>query len=390
VTLRITHLAVLVSALLFTSAARAQENLNAKTTPKIEAIDQAMQRFVDDGQISGAVTLVAHQGKIKHMGAVGFSDLESQTPMKPSTLFSIASMSKPFTATAVMLLSEQGKLSVDDPVSKYLPEFANMKLKDGSAPSREVTIRDVLTHTSGLTGNQVFTGSLADHVSELATRPLEFEPGTRWQYSPGLAVAGRVVEVASGQPFEVFLQERIFAPLEMTHTSFHPDEKKLNGMAKIYMPSEDGKSLVVAPNQITDFKPENGPNPSGGLASNARDLYRFYQMLLGEGQFHKQRILSAESVATMTSPQTGDLQTGFTNGNCWGLGWCIVREPQGVSEMLSPGTFGHGGAFGTQGWVDPKNEAIFVLLIQRSKLPNSDDSEIRKAFQQTAVDALGL
>lgn len=356
--------------------------------PKIAAIDQAMQEFVDRGEISGAVTLVGHEGKVVHLGTVGMSDIDTQQAMQPWSKFSIASMTKPITATALMILQEEGKLSIEDKVSKYIPAFANMKLENGQPPSRELTIRDVITHTSGLAGNQVFTGSLADHVNELATRPLAFEPGSKWQYSPGVSVAGRIVEIVAEQPFETFLKERIFAPLEMNNTTFYPDDKQRRSLAKVYMPSDDGKSLVVSENYITNFSKENGPNPSGGLSSTARDLFRFYQMVLNEGQLRGKRILSAESVHQMTSPQTGDLETGFTPGNCWGLGWCIVREPQGVSEMLSPGTFGHGGAFGTQGWVDPKTKTIYVLLIQRAKMGNSDGSDVRKTFQQVASDSI--
>lgn len=368
----------------------AQDTATRPQAPAIEAIDQAMQAFVEQRQIAGAVTLVAHKGKVVHLGAVGMSDIDAQRPMKAWSRFSIASMTKPITATAVMILQDEGKLDIADPVSKYIPAFANVKLKDGQPPSRELTIRDLMTHTSGVAGDQVFKSSLAEHVNEVASRPLAFDPGTKWQYGPGLSVAGRIVEIVAEQPFAEFVQERIFEPLAMSNTTFFPDEKQQRLLANIYMPSEDGQSLVVAENHITDFQPNHGPNPSGGLVSTARDLFRFYQAVLGDGQFRKQRIVSADSVRVMTSPQTGDLETGFTPGNCWGLGWCIVREPQGMTSMLSPGTFGHGGAFGTQGWVDPKTETVYVLLIQRTKMGNSDGSEIRKAFQQAAVDALGL
>ncbi len=367
----------------------AQDTATKPVARNIAAIDAAMQEFVDRGEIAGAVTLVGHDGKVVHLGAVGMSDIEAAKPMQPWSRFSIASMSKPITATAVMILQDEGKLSIDDNVSKYIPAFAEVKLQDGKAPSRELTIRDLITHTSGLTGDQVFTGSLADHVNELAKRPLAFEPGSKWQYSPGVSVVGRIVEIVSEQPFETFLQERIFEPLQMTNTTFYPDQKAQRSLAKIYKPSDDKKSLVAAENRITDFSSKNGPNPSGGLVSTARDLFRFYQMVLNDGQFRKTRIVSPEAVESMTSPQTGELQTGFTSGNCWGLGWCVVREPQGVSEALAPGSFGHGGAFGTQGWVDPENGTIYVLLIQRTNMGNSDDSDVRKTFQKVASESIG-
>jgi CubicO group peptidase (beta-lactamase class C family) len=278
---------------------------------------------------------------------------------------------------------------VDDHVSKYLPEFANVKLKNGESPGREITIRDAITHTSGLAGDQVFRSSLAEAVDQLAKRPLAFPAGSKWQYSPGLNVAGRIIEVVSGQPFEDFLEERIFEPLKMQNTTFVPDEKQQSRIATIYGPGEDKGSLVAFENRIVDPSDVRGPNPSGGLFSTARDMFRFYQMILNHGRFRNDRIVSEQAVQKMTSPQTGDLKTGFTPGNCWGLGWCIVREPQDVTGMLSQGTFGHGGAFGTQGWVDPETETIYVLMIQRTKMGNSDGSEIRKRFQQLASDAIG-
>jgi len=366
-----------------------QDKATAPTLPKIDAINEAMQKQVDAKQVSGVVTLVGQKGKIVHLGSVGKASLKPNREMKPWATFSIASMTKPIVATGVVILHEEGKLSIDDKISKYIPAFAELKLKNGEAPSREITIRDAITHTSGLAGSQTFTGSLEDAVNHLAQRPLAFEPGTKWQYSPGLNVAGRIIEVVSGKPLETFLKERIFDPLEMKNTTFYPDEKQLNRLAKLYQPSEDKKTLAETANFISKFSTDNGPNPSGGLVSSARDLFHFYQMVLNRGVFRKTRILSRDSVEMMTTPKTGDLETGFTPGNCWGLGWCITREPQGVSGMLSAGTFGHGGAFGTQGWVDPQTKTIYVLMIQRTKFGNSDGADIRKEFQQAAVDSIG-
>lgn len=354
----------------------------------IDSIDQVISQYVESGVVSGAVTLVAREGKVLHLGAVGLSNIENEKEMRRWTQFAIASMSKPITATAVMMLHDEGKLNVHDPLAKHLPEFAEPRLRSGDKLSRPLTILDALTHTSGIVGDQVFRGTLANHVKEVASRPLGFQPGEKWQYSPGVSVAGRVVEVVSEQPFEVFLQERIFEPLQMNRTSFRPDEKRMQNLAVIYKPGKEKGDLVDAGNRISTFASDDGPNPSGGLVSTAMDLYRFYQMILRGGVFRGQRLLSQSSVDMMVTPQIGDLETGFTPGNTWGLGWCLVKEPQGVTKMLSAGTFGHGGAFGTQGWVDPKTKTIYVLLIQRTEMGNSDGSEIRGAFQQAAVDAL--
>jgi CubicO group peptidase (beta-lactamase class C family) len=175
----------------------------------------------------------------------------------------------------------------------------------------------------------------------------------------------------------------------MTETTFHPSAEQQKRLARLYKPSEDKKSLQGATPWLTDLSPDRTPNPSGGLFSTARDMAQFYQMVLNGGELGGRRILSPEAVKEMTTVQTGDLTTGFTPGNGWGLGWCVVRQPQGVSRMLSPGTFGHGGAFGTQGWVDPQRKMIFVLLIQRTEFGNSDASAIREALQENAVAATG-
>lgn len=309
--------------------------------------------------------------------------------MTPDTLFAIASMTKPVAATAAMILVDEGKLDLDEPVSTYLPEFANVRLRDGATPQRVPTLRDLMTHTSGLGGEQRLSGTLAETVTAIADRPLDFEPGTKWQYSPGLTVAGRVVEVVSGAPFETFVAERIFTPLGMRDTTFVLSDDQRARVAQLYGPGSDGKGLQPSSSWIHDPSEgrDRGPNPSAGLFSTAADMSRFYRMVLNGGELDGKRVLSENAVAEMTRLQTGDLATGFTPGNGWGLGWCIVREPQSVTEMLSPGTFGHGGAFGTQGWVDPKRKTVFVMMIQRTGLPNADASDMRHAFQQAAVDA---
>ncbi len=376
--------------LLSASFAFGQESGGKIANPILETVNAAMQRFVDEGQVSGAVTLVARGGKVVHLGAVGLAEIESERKMQTFKMFSIASMTKPLTATAVMILQDEGKLNIDDKIGKYLPEFKNVKLKDGSVPHRELTIRDAVTHTSGLSGNQVFDSTLEASVDQLATRPLSFQPGTQWQYSPGLNVAGRIVEIVAEKPFEQFLQERIFDPLQMNNTTFFPTEKQQSRLASLYRIDDEKKILAEANNRIVEPSRVRGPNPSGGLFSTARDMYRFYQMILSGGQLRKgDRVVSRQAVKQMTSPQTGELVTGFTPGNCWGLGWCIVRQPQGVTEALSAGTYGHGGAFGTQGWVDPETKTIYVLMIQRTDLPNSDGSEMRRVFHKTARDSLG-
>jgi CubicO group peptidase (beta-lactamase class C family) len=384
-------MAIFVSAFLIVAfpIARSPQRISAddKAATGLGQIPRRMQAFVDAKQISGAVTLVAHKGKIVHLEAVGEADIANHRPMTKDTVFAIASMTKPITATAVLLLQDERKLSIDDPVAKYIPAFRDAQLSSDK-PNRGITIRDLLCHTSGLTGDQgVKEGSLEKTAVEMAARKLAFQPGSQWQYSPGLTVCGRVIEVVSGKPYHEFLEQRILAPLKMTETTFDPTAEQRQRLALLYKPNGDKTGIEAAnPQLVGTGAPTYGP--SGGLFSTAADMARFYQMILNGGELNGTRIVSRDAASQMTTVQTGELVTGFTPGNGWGLGWCVVREPQGVSKMLSPGTYGHGGAWGTQGWVDPKNETIYVLMIQRRDFGNSDASEIRGEFQQLAADAL--
>jgi len=353
-------------------------------------IAAAMQQYIKDHQISGAVTLAARNGKVVHHAAHGLADVDTQRQMKKDTMFWIASMTKPITATAVLILQDDGKLSVDDPASKYLPAFKNSKLASGEPPSRPVTIRDLMTHTSGVAGPGRMEGqpTLAEIAENIATRPLQFEPGSKWKYGNGLTVCGRIIEIVSGKSYQDFLAERIFKPLGMKDTTFYPDAEQRKRFATLYQPGKDGKPFEPAVAWFVSYDPQvrRAPNPSGGLASTTSDLFRFYQAILNGGELDGRRIVSENAVKQMTTIHTGDLVTGFTPGNGWGLGWCVVRHPQGVTDMLKPGTFGHGGAFGTQGWVDPERDMIFVLMIQRTRFGNADGSDIRGTFQRLAIE----
>ena len=351
-----------------------------------------MHQFVDDKQIAGAVTLVALRGKIVHLEAVGWSDIAGKRPMARDNLFAIASMTKPITATAMLILEDEGKLSVNDPVSKFIPQFKDARLADRPL-AREITIHDLMTHTAGLSppaGKGRFADiPLRETAEQIAAAPLQFEPGSKWKYSDGITVCGAIIEAVSGKPYDEYLGERIFRPLKMNDTTFYPDAGARRRIATMYHRTASGDLEAVerhVPTAESEHHPT--PSPSGGLYSTATDMARFYQMILDGGQSDGKQIVSRSAVEQMTHVQTGDLVTGFTPGNGWGLGWCIVRQPQGITKMLSPGTFGHGGAYGTQGWIDPKRQMIFVLMVQRSDLPNSDASEVRQAFQQLAFDAM--
>lgn len=388
-------LAVLVSGILLSAVAptaeaqlrRAEPDAVGLDAAALEQIPKMLQEFIDKGQISGAVVLVSKDGAIAYQTAVGQADVEQGREMKRRTLFAVASMTKPITATALMMLVDEGKVAIDDPVSKYLPEFKSIQVK-GMSPAREITLKDVLTHTSGLGGEQRVVGSLEAHCGELVQRGLSFQPGEKWQYSPGLNVVGRVIEVVSGQTYADFLQEKIFKPLRMNSTTFFPTAEQQQELAVLYGPGAEPGSLKRAEHWLVDFSDERVANPSGGLVSTAADMAKFYQLILNKGVWRGEQLLSEESVRALTTIQTGEIVTGFTPGNGWGLGWCVVREPQGVSEMLSPGSCGHGGAFGTQGWIDPTRNMSFVLMIQRTGFGNSDGSDIRQKFQKLAVEAI--
>jgi CubicO group peptidase (beta-lactamase class C family) len=354
--------------------------------PAGPTVSQVLSKYIALDEIPGAVTLVHESGQPAVITALGLSDLKSVQLMQPDTMFSIMSMTKPITATALMILVDEGKVSIDDPVEKYISAFKDAKLADGT-PVEGLTIRHLVTHTSGLVGKQECIESLACTANLLAARPFGFQPGEKWEYSPGMNVVGRIIEIASGMPYDKFLHKRIFAPLAMNDTTFYPTDAQRARIASIYTKSADGKSLEQGERRLGIGEADSVPNPSGGIFSTAADMDRFYSMILGGGELDGQRIVSADAVRKMTTVQTGDLNAGFTPGNGWGLGWCVVRAPQDVTGMLSPGTFGHGGAYGTQGWIDPVKRRVFVLMYQRSDAGNSDGAPIRKEFQQAAVDS---
>jgi len=371
---------------------------------RLTLIRQRMQEYVDQHQASGIVTLVGNRGQLAHLEAVGVRDLETGDPMRIDTIFRIASMTKPVTAIAVVMLEEEGRLSIEDPVEKHLPEFkGQMLVKSKSAaetvlvrPPRPITLRDLLTHTSGLPGGPPVglsdlyarrNRTLAEAALAYSQMPLQFEPGTKWAYcNAGLDTLGRVVEVAAGKTFEAFLQERLFTPLGMKDTFFYPTARQLARVAKIYKKSGDG--LTFTESYLGDPVDGKFPLPAGGLYSTASDLSRLYQMMLGQGTLDGRRYLSPRSVEKMTRNHTGDLRAGFTDGVVMGLGWQIVGTPTGVTAMLSPGSYGHGGAFGTQAWLDPHRGMYFVLLVQRTGFPDGDASVLRKSLQELAVAAI--
>ena len=306
-------------------------------------------------------------------------------------MFWIASMTKPITGTAVLMMQEEGLLSVNDPVAKYLPEYAN--LKDAAGNPVVITIAQCLTHTSGLSEllpeELKECRKLADLVPRIVAKPVKFPPGSKWEYcQTSINTVARIVEVLSGKAYPEFLQDRLFTPLGMKDTTFYPTEAQIARLATSYR-LESSNELKPAVLKFLNGSPpaskDRAPLASGGLFSTAVDYAKFAQMILRGGEVGGKRFLSEDSVKQMTTIQSGELTTGFTPGNAWGLGWGIVREPQGVSAALSRGSFGHGGAYGTQVWIDPVKDRVYLLMIQRADIGNSDASDMRRDFQNAAT-----
>jgi CubicO group peptidase (beta-lactamase class C family) len=374
---------------------------NFAARPKLPGIDAAMQEMISKNEIAGAVTAVVSKDKILHLQKHGMANAAEKKPMKRDTIFWIASMTKPVTATAVLMLQDEGKLKVSDPVAKYIPEFANLKTPSGKPAN--LTITQILTHTSGLgeaTGSQAQSAkTLADLVPIWLAAPMQYEPGEKWKYTQsGINAAARIVEIVSGMSFDQFLQKRLFDPLGMKDTTFYPTDEQRARLATAYAKNKDTGALDPVPPR-PEFGPrDKPPQGNGGLYSTAPDYGRFCQMLLNGGSSNGHRFLSADALKFMTTPQTGDLPTGFFQNDTfgqhgknygWGIGTCVLKERhEGVAATLSPGSFGHGGAWGTQAWIDPVKGVAYVLMVQRSNFPNSDASDVRKAFQEAGAKAL--
>ena len=393
---------ILAACLLAASVAQAQELPVASpesvglSSQRLERIAAAVQQSIADKKIAGAVTLVARRGSVVWLKAEGMADREAAKPMQTDAIFRICSMTKPITSLAVMMLYEDGRFLLDDPVSKYIPEFKNpkvlMKAANGQTytipATRELTIRNLLTHTSGLTyqwnpdlgqlykdanvahGLAPYDGTIGDSVKRLAGLPLLFNPGDRFEYSLGVDVLGYLVEVVSGKPFDEFLRTRIFAPLWMRDTYFYPPEDKLSRLATAYTWYEE-KGLSRFPDTpivegsftySADY-PYRGPKKlfsgGAGLCSTAMDYARFCQMMLDGGKAGNTRLIGRKTVELMSSDQLGKM--GPDQGFGLGFGVDGVKP---LAELGSPGQYYWGGFFYTAFSIDPKEQMITVFMAQ--------------------------
>ena len=393
---------------------------NGVSAERFQRLHQVMQGFVDRKEVSGIVTLVTREGRTADAHAVGLQDVDSKTPMRADTLFRIASMTKPITSVAIMMLYEEGKLLLTDPVSKFIPAFKNQAvLEEGAdkpAPTRrQISIRDLLTHRSGLTygfinsravGNSYRKNGVTDGLSatamttaeaidKLAAEPLIAQPGSAYNYSLSTDVLGRVVEVASGQPFESFLRERIFKPLKMTDSDFVVPDAKWARLATVYSPDGAGGirpmrdpetfgNTVMSP--IAYYQsPKTYFSGGAGLVSTAADYARFGHMLLNGGALDGARLLSPKTIELMTVSHTGDLGNlpVAGPGRGFGLGFFVVTDLATSQTLGSPGMFGWSGIYGTTFWVDPKERLVAIMMVQRYP-----GSPVAAAFQPLVYQAL--
>lgn len=356
---------------------------------KLAAIHPAMEEAVKAKQAAGIVTLVMEKGKVVHHDAAGMADIAKGRAMEKDALFWIASMTKSVNATAVMTLVDEGRLALDTPAAQWLPELGKVTVAGGSKPEKPITLRMLLSHTAGIafpprkpTDGAI---SLKSYVASLLKTPLAFQPGSSYEYGFGPTVAGRIIEIVSGMKYEDFMRSRIFEPLGMKDTTFHPDDALRARIARTYKMDEDTKELVPGYNPFvtSDASVRHMPEPAGGLFSTAADMGRFYAMIANGGELDGKRILTTKAVQDMTTPvSAGGRQLNYA------CGWQCNLQAQRVCAAMPVGSFGHGGAFATNGWVDPKSGIVMVFLVQNVLVP--DSGKPRDAFQRLVMEAAGI
>jgi CubicO group peptidase (beta-lactamase class C family) len=381
--------------------------------------DALMESFVERGVIAGAVTLLARRGQVVHLAAYGDADREAGARMRPDTMFRLASMTKPVISVAILMLLEEGKLLLKEPVSTFIPSFAeqHVQVPDGDGfrvepAQREVTLRDLLTHTGGFGSatvgpafeqiQQIINGrtpasTLAETVPLMARVPLSFQPGMAWEYSgaPAFEALGHVVEIVSGQRLDQFLDARLFEPLRMVDTAFAVPAEKRSRVATVY---ERGSGGLQPGTVATFFAVADDPanryfSGGGGLVGTASDYARFGLMLAGGGTLDGNRVLGRKTVELMASNHIGQLpfdRTTIDMSGCrFGLGVRVLESPAEATSLLSRGSFGWAGVFGTNSWIDPVEEIVGLMLIQR--MPDLTDTVMRslwQRFQTTVYQAL--
>jgi CubicO group peptidase (beta-lactamase class C family) len=376
---------------------------------RLHRIHDTIQAYIESRDITGAVTLVARKGRTVHLEAHGVTDLDLKKAMATDAIFRIFSMTKPIAGVAVLMLMEEGKVRLNDPVSRFIPEFKDMKVavaqetKQGEAPryypvpvSREITIQDLLTHVSGLGSGPASTGrmpkiaelnsqTLARIVPRFAAASLDFQPGSRWTYSPLAAfdTLGRVVEVASGQNFDEFLRKRVFEPLGMKQTFFHPGEERWPRVVSSYTRQDGALRKTEDPNFLVSRTYFSG---GGGLLSTAEDYAQFVLMLANGGEWNGKRLLGPRTVELMSSAFVPDTLAGRQPGRAYGLSVQVITNPVAAGHRVSAGSYGWDGAAGTHFWIDPKEKIVGILMIQTRNPNRQLDRDFENAVMQSVIE----
>jgi CubicO group peptidase (beta-lactamase class C family) len=396
------------------------------SSERLGRVRELIQRHLDAGSFSGAVTLVARNGRLAHHEAYGLMDIASKKPMQKDAIFRIMSMTKPVVGVSIMMMIEEGKVRLQDPVSRFIPEFADMTVavaqpapagRGGGAGAgraggpaaprfytvpaeRPITVRDLLTHTSGLASGTISNSeaakvaagpkeTLADYLPRLGKVPLEFQPGTRWAYSAaaGFDVLARIVEVASGLKYDQFVKQRLFDPLGMKDTTFAPPAGNPR-LVTLYSRTAD----VLRPQQDPGFMNGIYFSGGGGLFSTAEDYLQFAQMLLDGGQLNGRRLLSPRGVELMRSVAAPDTLPGRPRGEAYGLSVRVVNDPVARNSFLSEGSYGWSGLFGTHFWVDPQEKVVGILMTQTSAQginPDFENAVMQAVVGGSAASAAG-
>ena len=399
------------------------------SSERLQRINEVVQRYIAAKEIAGAITVVTRRSRVAHFEAHGLMDIEAKTPMRKDGIFRMASMTKPVTGVAILMLVEEGKVRLVDPVSRFIPEFKDTQVAiakpgpEGAAPegsatgrgrgrgaapqeitltpaARPITVRDLMTHTAGLGSggtasretNRIAprdpSENLAAHIPKLGGAPLDFQPGSQWSYSglAGLEVLGRIVEVASGLTFDQFLRQRIFEPLGMKDTAFFPTADRMPRVVSLYRRAPEG--TLVKEETPSWLATKTFFSGGAGLWSTAEDYTQFAQMLADGGQVNGKRLLGPRTVAMMATNHVGDLYAASAasrRGMGFGLTVEVVGDPIATSQRRSTGSFGWDGVFGTHFWVDPKEQMAGILLIQRSII-NSLNRDFENAVMQAIVE----
>lgn len=372
------------------------------SSDRLARVDALFESYIEAGQIAGVVVAIARRGKLVHFRAMGRMDMNKEQPMSEDAIFRMASMTKPVTSTAIMMLVEMGHLNLDDPVSQYVPELAGMRpeaVQNADDDGREMSIRDLLIHTAGLPGNgqdlrhnQVWLNldlTLQEQMEEVGQQPLAYPPGTDWRYSEATNILGYLIEVVSGQPIQVFFEQRILQPLGMVDTSFFVSEEESYRLPAVYGVNDDGETEQLWAEPLErELRLPKAPRGTGGLFSTAHDYMRFSQMLLNGGELDGVRLLSPGTVDVMAInhlPSGVEIRDESLAGYGWGLG-LRVRTDVAESQLLgNVGEYGWAGAYGTYFLIDPNEELVAMFLPQ---LRNSGSFPIRRQFNNTVYQAI--